>query len=422
MSLENVIVQSVQTSQTGQHMQGTPIMLGFVSDNRGFIISITDGEQKYEGGDTATETASIIVNPLMTPLFNRVFTEMAEGTALPLNMGLNLCVKEGHISGTALEKLEEYREYLKTRRKGDKRGDKAEKTVNGYCFDVKGVLKEIARKYFGGTDLSELELSAITSNHILEAERFIFKESGKAPSTLSRLTVGWNSFCDFLGMGGWKFIPQENVGREYRKDVVSNDEVLRMLEYIRSQIEEAESFVVRIRLKRQEIAILLGWDQGLRSCEYVNVKFDDAEHHDKIVIKNSKHNGTREVALTSEARTAILELKDILLESGLYPTNGGVFEKPNGKCYSTSTFRRWLKKVAAVCGVEHGRAKTHGLRHRFAKNFNNTKGDIFMLADIMGHRSTETTRKYSEATFEDQRTALQHVSDVARNEKLAQAS
>ena len=108
---------------------------------------------------------------------------------------------------------------------------------------------------------------------------------------------------------------------------------------------------------------------GLRSCEYKNANFDDVEQHGKVIIRNSKHNGIREVALTNEAKIAILELKVLLLEHN-YPANGGVFEKSNGKSYSTSTFRRWLKKVADSCGVESEQAKTHGLRHRFAKNFN----------------------------------------------------
>ena len=419
MSTEGFIVQGIQTDHTAQQMQGVPIMLGFANDTRRFIISVANGSQ--DQGAAVIETASVIINPLVSPLFDSIFSKMAEGATLPLNSELTLCVKENHINATATEKLLEFKAFLKTRKKGDKRGDKAEKTVNSYYFDAKCVLSEIALKHFGGVDLNELNLSAITSDHVLAAERFLFKESGKAPSTLGRLTIGWNSFCTFLGETGWKFIPQENAGREYKKDVISNDEVLKMLEYLNAQMEIAESPATRIRLKRQEIAVLLGWVQGLRSCEYSNAKFDDVEQHNKIIIKNSKHNGTREVALTAESAAAILELKALLSEYGLYPAGGGVFEKTNGKNISTSTFRRWLKKVAVACGVECGQAKTHGLRHRFAKNFNSSKGDIFMLADIMGHKSTETTRKYSEATFEDQRAAIQQVSNIARNVKMANA-
>ena len=424
LDAEGFTVHSVQTNQTGQIMQGLPIMLGFINDTRRFTISVYD-EQGQNGRISIPETVNITINPQVSPLFDAFFTTIAEGGVLPLNSDLKLHVEERRINATAEEKLLEFKVYLrdrKDRKKGDKRRDKAEKTVNSYFFDASCVLKTIAEKHFDGADLSELNLSDITSSHVLEAERFLFKESGKAPSTLGRLTIGWNTFCTFLGTNGWNFIPQENVGREYKKDVISNDEVLKMLEYIKAQIESAESLAAQIRLKRQEIALLLGWVQGLRSCEYGNANFDDVEKHGKIVIKNSKHNGTREVALTDEALTAILELKELLSESNQYPANNGVFEKANGKNYSTATFRNWMKKVAAACDVEFGQAKTHGLRHRFAKNFNSTKGDIFMLADIMGHRSTETTRKYSVATFEDQRDAIQEVSNMARKVNLPQAS
>ena len=418
-ALEGFTVQEVRTTQTGQRMQGIPIMLGFPSGTRRYIISVVDGEQGPDEDTIVSETASIVINPKVSPLFDSFFTEMAEDMALPLSSGLKLSVQEGYINATAAEKLWEFKEYLKTRKKGDK-GTKAEKTVNSYFFDAQCVLKTIAEKHFGGTSLGALDLSVITGEHVFEVEQFLFKESGKAPSTLGRLTIGWNSFCLFLGANGWRFVPRENVGREYKKDVISNDEVLQMLEHLKRKAEMANSAVERIRLKRQEIALLLGWVQRLRSCEYANARFDDVEKHGKIVVKNSKHNGTREVALTDEALATIQELRSLLAEADHYPA--GVFEKPNGKSYSTSTFRRWLKKAAAACGIERGQAKTHGLRHRFAKNFNSTKGDIFMLADIMGHRSTETTRKYSEATFEDQRAAIQQVSNMARSIGLAQAS
>jgi len=224
LGLEVVTVQDVQTSQTGQSMQGTPIILGFVRDSRIF----------------------------------------------------NLSVEEGRINGTVFDKLKEFENYLQNGRKnGVKGGDKAKKTVKSYFFDAKSVLNEISEKHFGGADLNAIDLSSITSNHVYDAEKFLFRESGKAPSTLGRLVIGWNSFCTFLGMNRWKFQYKENVGREYKADVISNDEVLMMLESIKEQAENSESLVERIRLKRQEIALLLGWVQGLRSCEYGDARFDD---------------------------------------------------------------------------------------------------------------------------------------------------
>jgi len=40
----------------------------------------------------------------------------------------------------------------------------------------------------------------------------------------------------------------------------------------------------------------------------------------------------------------------------------------------------------------------------------------------MGHKSIETTRKYAEATFEDQCATIQQMSNMAMDVKLAQAS
>ena len=103
---------------------------------------------------------------------------------------------------------------------------------------------------------------------------------------------------------------------------------------------------------RIEIMMLLGWGSGFRSCEYGNATFDEIINTGFVTIRNSKHDGTRRVPVTDETQEAVSRLKAILHENGLAPKNGGIFEKSNGETYSTSTFRRWLKKVAAACEVK----------------------------------------------------------------------
>ena len=153
---------------------------------------------------------------------------------------------------------------------------------------------------------------------------------------------------------------------------------------------------------------------GFRSCEYGNAKFSEVEKENKITIRNSKHNGTRKVGVTKETRAVIIEFRDFLLARNLYPAAGGIFEKSDGVNYSTSTFRRWLKSIAEANSIDSRQAKTHGLRHRFARNFHAHNHNEIMLADIMGHKSTATTRGYARQTFEEQLEAMQSANDEVR--------
>jgi len=246
------------------------------------------------------------------------------------------------------------------------------------------------------------------------AEYQLFRESKKKPKTLDRLKQGWNCFCKHIGMEDWRFTDKINTTREYRPEAISNADVVKMLEFCKHAAETAKTVTERVRWSRIEIMMLLGWGSGFRSCEYGNATFEEIINTGFVTIRNSKHDGTRRVPVTDETQEAVSRLKAILHENGLAPKNGGIFEKSNGETYSTSTFRRWLKKVAIACGVSCIVAKTHGLRHRFAKNFHGFTKDELMLADLMGHKSIETTRKYAEETSENQRKAVLEANNNAR--------
>jgi integrase len=223
-------------------------------------------------------------------------------------------------------------------------------------------------------------------------------------------------------MDSWKFTETVNASYEYKDGVISNEDIIKILDYCKEQRQAANTNTARIRWFRREISIRLGWEMGFRSCEYGNTKFGEVDKNGRITIKNSKHNGTRIIAVTKETRDVILEFKCLLQELKLMPTGDGVFEKLDGRIYSTSTFRRWLKKVANACNILDKQAKTHGLRHRFARNFYSHARDEFMLADIMGHKSTATTRVYASKTFEEVRDTIQSANDIAKQPNKIKAA
>jgi len=150
ISPNGFIVQGIQATQIGQVMQIVATILAFFCNMRGFFISVIDEQEQNE----STES----------PVFMNLFTQIAEGANFTLSSELTGHMKEGHTNATATEKLLEFKDYLKTRKPGD-RGDKAEKTVNSYFHDAKCVLNEIAKTHFEGVDLRELDLSNITSNY-----------------------------------------------------------------------------------------------------------------------------------------------------------------------------------------------------------------------------------------------------------------
>ena len=53
-----------------------------------------------------------------------------------------------------------------------------------------------------------------------------------------------------------------------------------------------------------------------------------------------------------------------------------------------------MKRLCAYAKVNPRKGFPHNLRHLFARTFYRIKRDIAKLADILGHRSIETTRIY----------------------------
>ena len=56
------------------------------------------------------------------------------------------------------------------------------------------------------------------------------------------------------------------------------------------------------------------------------------------------------------------------------------------------------------------RISPHKLRSTFGTNLYHATGDIYLVADVLGHTSVDTTRKhYADMTDKRRRTAAEHV-------------
>ena len=69
-----------------------------------------------------------------------------------------------------------------------------------------------------------------------------------------------------------------------------------------------------------------------------------------------------------------------------------------------------VKKFAAIAAPLKPRISPHKLRSTFATNLYNATGDIYLVADVLGHSSVDTTRKhYADMTDARRRLAASQV-------------
>ncbi|MDR2066152.1 MAG: tyrosine-type recombinase/integrase [Prevotellaceae bacterium] len=82
---------------------------------------------------------------------------------------------------------------------------------------------------------------------------------------------------------------------------------------------------------------------------------------------------------------------------------GYIFKNHFGERFNARTISRYLKVFAQKYSLNLKVIYPHSFRHRFAKNFIDKFNDIALLADLMGHKSIETTRIYLRRTISEQR-------------------
>lgn len=69
-----------------------------------------------------------------------------------------------------------------------------------------------------------------------------------------------------------------------------------------------------------------------------------------------------------------------------------------------------VKKYAAIAAPLKPKISPHKLRSTFATNLYHATGDIYLVADVLGHSSVDTTRKhYADMTDERRRLAAEYV-------------
>lgn len=82
---------------------------------------------------------------------------------------------------------------------------------------------------------------------------------------------------------------------------------------------------------------------------------------------------------------------------------GPLFLNRYGSVIAAGGLADQLKVRAAECGVDVRLVHPHAFRHLFARSFLEAGGDVVFLADLLGHSSVETTRRYLRYTSEEQR-------------------
>ena len=168
------------------------------------------------------------------------------------------------------------------------------------------------------------------------------------------------------------------------ENILSLDEYEKMLAYARNNNRWKDYLIMRT---------LACTGMRVSELSYITVEVLSAG---KVQVYNK--NKYRELYLPDKL---IADLKDYCQNNSL--TEGPVFLGSLGTGIDRRSVWEMIQKTAQHCGIEKSKAHPHSFRHLFAKIFMGQYANLAELADILGHSSIETTRRYTMSSMEEKR-------------------
>ena len=187
---------------------------------------------------------------------------------------------------------------------------------------------------------------------------------------------------------------------------LSKDEMSRMLELAQSgdQLTEHQQKFQKITARRDFAILSLFLGTGIRVSECVGINIGDVDLENNAFIVTRK--GGNQVVLYFPPEVAEA-LADYMQErSGMEAVEGhedALFLSLQRKRITQRAVQNLVKKYASVAAPLKTRISPHKLRSTYATNLYNETGDIYLVADVLGHTSVDTTRKHYASISDDTR-------------------
>ena len=150
---------------------------------------------------------------------------------------------------------------------------------------------------------------------------------------------------------------------------------------------------------------------GIRVSECVGINIQDVNLEDNAFLVTRKGGNQVVLYFPPEVAEALAEYMAEREEIEALPGHeDALFLSLQKRRITQRAVQNLVKKYAAVAAPLKPRISPHKLRSTFATNLYNKTGDIYLVADVLGHSSVDTTRKhYADMTDARRRMAAENV-------------
>lgn len=184
------------------------------------------------------------------------------------------------------------------------------------------------------------------------------------------------------------------------------DEVARMLDLVESgEAMDSHQRNYNQHTRIRDLAILtLFLDTGIRVSELVGINIGDVDFSINGFLVTRKGGNQAILYFSDEVEEALKDYLKIRRELVARPGDeDALFLSLQNRRISVRAVQLMVKKYASQAAPLKKHLSPHKLRSTFGTNLYHETGDIYLVADVLGHSDVNTTRRHYAAMSDDRR-------------------
>ena len=174
---------------------------------------------------------------------------------------------------------------------------------------------------------------------------------------------------------------------------------------IKNSIEKGNNRIRNQKFKSRDLAIIaLGCSTGLRISEILNIDMEDINMENKTIEVIVKGDRRRTIYFGDNTKNLLQEWiddREMILDGAEI---NALFINASNNRLGVNAVREMLKKETS--GLDK-HITPHKMRSTCAMNLYDKTGDIYLVAEQLGHKNIKNTMIYAEATEEKRRQAAE---------------
>jgi integrase/recombinase XerC len=310
---------------------------------------------------------------------------------------------------------------------------KQPRTKVAYAMDLRGFFEFIReRKYNSYESLKQITLADaenISSTDIIEYLRHsrLYVKNGREVTNSERAAKRkLSSLRSFYGYYNKQGLMKKNPAFQVDMPKIHDQAITRLdVNEVAELLDNVESgnrltknqLAAHEELKTRDLALLtLLLGTGIRVSECVGLDINDVDFDNDRIKVVRKGGAESFVYFGDEVREALFDYMDE--RSTLQPAAGhenALFISRNNKRLCVRSVENLVKKYAmTVTTVKH--ITPHKLRSTYGTNLYQESNDIYLVADVLGHKDVNTTRKHYAEIVDNNRRKARNMVQLREND------